>query len=72
MCNQCTGDNTLQNLSLIHISEPTRPLYISFSSSSGEAVEVLNRCLGATMDWMRANKLKLNPDKTDTVSGWFF
>ena len=42
-------------------------LYFSFSSSSGEAVEVLNRCLGATMDWMRANKLRLNPDKTELL-----
>ena len=31
---------------------------LSFSSSSGEAVEVLNWCMGATMDWMRANKLR--------------
>ena len=42
-------------------------LYFSFSSSSGEAVEVLNWCLGATMDCMRANKLKLNPDKTEML-----
>ena len=42
-------------------------LYFSFSSSSGEAVDVLNQCLGATMDWMRANKLRLNPDKTDVL-----
>ena len=24
-------------------------------------------CLGATMDWMRANKLRLNPDKTEVL-----
>ncbi|XP_061473928.1 uncharacterized protein LOC133380529 [Rhineura floridana] len=42
-------------------------LYYSFSSSSGEAVDVLNRCLAAIMDWMGANKLKLNPDKTETL-----
>ncbi|XP_061460454.1 uncharacterized protein LOC133373973 [Rhineura floridana] len=42
-------------------------LYFSFSSSSGEAVKVLNRCLAAIMDWMRANKLKLNPDKTEML-----
>ena len=42
-------------------------LYFSFSSSSGEAVDVLNPCLAATMDWMRANKLKLNPDKTEML-----
>ncbi|XP_061487326.1 prostacyclin synthase isoform X4 [Rhineura floridana] len=33
----------------------------------GEAVDVLNRCLAATMDWMRANKLRLNPDKTEML-----
>ena len=42
-------------------------LYFSFSTSSGEAVEVLNQCLAVTMDWMRANKLKLNPDKTEML-----
>ncbi|XP_061487037.1 uncharacterized protein LOC133387065 isoform X2 [Rhineura floridana] len=33
----------------------------------GEAVDVLNHCLAATMDWMRANKLRLNPDKTEML-----
>ncbi|XP_061443806.1 uncharacterized protein LOC133365612 isoform X9 [Rhineura floridana] len=33
----------------------------------GEAVNVLNRCLAATMDWMRTNKLRLNPDKTEML-----
>ena len=42
-------------------------LYFSFSSSSGGAVDVLNQCLGVTMDWLRANKLKLNPDKTEML-----
>ncbi|XP_061485295.1 uncharacterized protein LOC133385720 isoform X1 [Rhineura floridana] len=42
-------------------------LYFSFASSSGEAVNVLNRCLAAIMDWMGANRLKLNPDKTETL-----
>ncbi|XP_061469458.1 uncharacterized protein LOC133378860 [Rhineura floridana] len=32
-----------------------------------EAVDVLNRCLAATMDWMGANKLRLNPDKTEML-----
>ncbi|KAF7254806.1 Quinone oxidoreductase [Varanus komodoensis] len=31
----------------------------------GEAVAVLNGCLAEVMGWMRANKLKLNPDKTE-------
>ena len=30
-------------------------------------MDLLDRCLGATMDWMRGNKLKLNPDKTEML-----
>ncbi|KAF7238001.1 RNA-directed DNA polymerase from mobile element jockey, partial [Varanus komodoensis] len=33
----------------------------------GEAVAVLNRCLAEVMGWMRANKLKLNPDKMEVL-----
>ncbi|KAF7249722.1 RNA-directed DNA polymerase from mobile element jockey [Varanus komodoensis] len=49
--------------------------YLSFSTNPGEAVAVLNRCLAEVMGWMRANKLKLNPDKTlvllvDGSSSW--
>ncbi|KAF7249443.1 hypothetical protein EYD10_05220 [Varanus komodoensis] len=33
----------------------------------GEAVAVLNWCLAKVMGWMRANKLKLNPDKTEVL-----
>ncbi|KAF7248769.1 Transcription elongation factor A protein 2 [Varanus komodoensis] len=40
-------------------------LYLSFSTNPGEAVAVLNWCLAEVMGWMRANKLKLNPDKTE-------
>ncbi|KAF7254481.1 hypothetical protein EYD10_00454, partial [Varanus komodoensis] len=32
-----------------------------------EAVAVLNRCLAEVMGWMRASKLKLNPDKTEVL-----
>ncbi|KAF7243832.1 Dymeclin [Varanus komodoensis] len=42
-------------------------LYLLFSSKPGEAVAVLNRCLAEVMGWMRANKLKLNPDKTKVL-----
>uniref|UniRef100_A0A8D2J6W7 Reverse transcriptase domain-containing protein n=1 Tax=Varanus komodoensis TaxID=61221 RepID=A0A8D2J6W7_VARKO len=41
--------------------------YLSFSTNPGEAVAVLNRCLAEVMGWMRANKLKLNPDKTEVL-----
>ncbi|XP_053142271.1 uncharacterized protein LOC128340742 [Hemicordylus capensis] len=34
---------------------------------AGEAVTVLKRCLDAVMDWMRVNKLRLNPDKTEVL-----
>ncbi|KAF7251068.1 E3 ubiquitin-protein ligase TTC3, partial [Varanus komodoensis] len=33
----------------------------------GEVVAVLNRCLAEVMGWMRANKLSLNPDKTEVL-----
>ncbi|KAF7252624.1 Craniofacial development protein 2 [Varanus komodoensis] len=33
----------------------------------GEAVAVLNWCLAKVMGWMRANKLKLNPDKMEVL-----
>ena len=32
-------------------------------TSAGEAVEVLDQCLALAMDWRRANRLMLNPDK---------
>ncbi|KAF7238942.1 Fer-1-like protein 4, partial [Varanus komodoensis] len=42
-------------------------LYLSFSTNPGEAVAVLNQCLAEVREWMRANKLKLNPDKTEVL-----
>ncbi|KAF7251190.1 Enteropeptidase [Varanus komodoensis] len=44
-------------------------LYLSFATNPGEAVAVLNQCLAEVMGWMRANKLKLNPDKTEVLLG---
>ncbi|KAF7247547.1 Kinesin-like protein KIF20B [Varanus komodoensis] len=42
-------------------------LYLSLSTNPGEAVAALNRCLAEVMGWMRTNKLKLNPDKTEVL-----
>ncbi|KAF7242656.1 Inactive N-acetylated-alpha-linked acidic dipeptidase-like protein 2 [Varanus komodoensis] len=42
-------------------------LYLLFSTNPGEAVAVLNWCLAEVMGWMMANKLKLNPDKTEVL-----
>ncbi|KAF7238972.1 Choline/ethanolaminephosphotransferase 1, partial [Varanus komodoensis] len=42
-------------------------LYLLFSTNPGEAVAVLNQCLAEVREWMRANKLKLNPDKTEVL-----
>ncbi|KAF7252470.1 putative RNA-directed DNA polymerase from transposon BS [Varanus komodoensis] len=44
-------------------------LYLSFSTNPGEAVAVLNQCLAKVMGWMRANKLKLKPDKIEVLVG---
>ncbi|KAF7238948.1 N-terminal EF-hand calcium-binding protein 3 [Varanus komodoensis] len=43
------------------------PFQSGFRPGYGEAVAVLNRCLAEVMEWMRANKLKLNPDKTEVL-----
>ncbi|KAF7246133.1 Lipoxygenase-likey domain-containing protein 1, partial [Varanus komodoensis] len=37
------------------------------TTAISEAVAELNRCLAKVMEWMRANKLKLNPDKTEVL-----
>ncbi|KAF7244166.1 Annexin A10 [Varanus komodoensis] len=42
-------------------------LYLSFSTNPGEAVAVLNRCLAEVMGWMRDDKLRFNPDKTEVL-----
>ncbi|KAF7247761.1 Maturin [Varanus komodoensis] len=42
-------------------------LYLSFSTDPGEAVAAQNRCLAEVMGWMRANKLKLSPDKMEVL-----
>ncbi|XP_015274014.1 PREDICTED: uncharacterized protein LOC107116590 [Gekko japonicus] len=40
-------------------------LYHTLPPHSEDAVDVLNWCLESVTGWMRVNKLKLNPDKTD-------
>ncbi|KAF7234653.1 RNA-directed DNA polymerase from mobile element jockey [Varanus komodoensis] len=43
-------------------------LSVAFNTiNHGEAVAVLNWCLDKIMGWMRANKLKLNPDKMEVL-----
>ncbi|KAF7241731.1 Band 4.1-like protein 5 [Varanus komodoensis] len=42
-------------------------LYILFTTTPGEAVAVLNRCLAEVMGWMRASKLSLSPDKMEVL-----
>ncbi|KAF7249720.1 Plexin-D1 [Varanus komodoensis] len=49
-----------------HYADDTQ-LYLSFRSNPGEALAVLNRCLTGAIGWMRANKLRLNPDKTEVL-----
>uniref|UniRef100_A0A803SX51 ribonuclease H n=1 Tax=Anolis carolinensis TaxID=28377 RepID=A0A803SX51_ANOCA len=39
----------------------------SFPPVTKEAIQVLNWCLATVLDCMRANKLKLNPDKTEVL-----
>lgn len=42
-------------------------LHLSFTSSAEDVVRVLEHCLTSIIDWTRANKLKLNPDKTEML-----
>uniref|UniRef100_R4GD80 Reverse transcriptase domain-containing protein n=1 Tax=Anolis carolinensis TaxID=28377 RepID=R4GD80_ANOCA len=39
----------------------------SFPPATKEAVQVLNWCLATVSDWMRENRLKLNPEKTEVL-----
>ena len=51
-CHLCTDD-----------MQPT----LSFSSSAAEAVKTLEHYLDTVMDWTRATRLKLNPDKMEVL-----
>ena len=42
-------------------------LYISFAPTTGDAVLSLQRCLEAVLQWMRENRLRLNPDQTEVL-----
>ena len=42
-------------------------LYISFSSTSVDAILSLQRCLETVLEWMQSNGLRLNPDKTEIL-----
>ena len=42
-------------------------LYLSFFTNSSVAVAILNSCLDSIMDWMRVNKLRLNPEKSEVL-----
>ena len=42
-------------------------IHLSFPSNSKEAALVLNQCLVSVTGWMRVNKLKLNPGKTEVL-----
>uniref|UniRef100_A0A803SRC4 Reverse transcriptase domain-containing protein n=1 Tax=Anolis carolinensis TaxID=28377 RepID=A0A803SRC4_ANOCA len=50
-----------------HLYADDTQLYYSFPPNSKEAPQIPNQCLVAVMAWMRANKLKLNPDKTEVL-----
>jgi len=54
-----------QNLSFYFYADDTR-LYLSFKPSEGQAIIAeLDHCLFDVRDWMAANFLKLNDDKTE-------
>ena len=39
----------------------------SFSASAMDAVWMLEPCLVSVLEWIRANRLKLNPDKMEIL-----
>uniref|UniRef100_A0A803SNL8 Reverse transcriptase domain-containing protein n=1 Tax=Anolis carolinensis TaxID=28377 RepID=A0A803SNL8_ANOCA len=50
-----------------HLYADDAQLYYSFPPNSKEASRVLDECLAAESIWMRRNKLKINPDKTEVL-----
>uniref|UniRef100_A0A803TU59 Reverse transcriptase domain-containing protein n=1 Tax=Anolis carolinensis TaxID=28377 RepID=A0A803TU59_ANOCA len=50
-----------------HLYTDDTQLYYSFPPTSKKAPWILDQCLATVMGWMRANKLKLNPDKTEVL-----
>uniref|UniRef100_A0A803T068 Reverse transcriptase domain-containing protein n=1 Tax=Anolis carolinensis TaxID=28377 RepID=A0A803T068_ANOCA len=50
-----------------HLYADDTQLYYSFPPNSKEAPRILDQCLATVLAWMRANKLKLNPDKTEVL-----
>ena len=42
-------------------------LYLSFHPSPVDAVPSLECCLDAVLGWMRDNRLRMNPDKTENL-----
>jgi hypothetical protein len=49
-----------------HLYADDTQLYLSFSADDSESsILRLQQCLGSVQHWMLANKLKLNPDKTE-------
>uniref|UniRef100_A0A803U146 Reverse transcriptase domain-containing protein n=1 Tax=Anolis carolinensis TaxID=28377 RepID=A0A803U146_ANOCA len=50
-----------------HLYADDAQLYYSFPPNSKEASRVLDECLAAVSIWMRRNKLKINPDKTEVL-----
>jgi len=57
----------MHNLSF-HFHADDTQLYLAFDQSEAQAaVAKLDHCLSAIRDWMAANFLKLNVDKTEPV-----
>ena len=42
-------------------------IYLPFSPTAVDAVPSLEHCLGTVLEWMRANRLRLNPDKMEIL-----
>ena len=42
-------------------------LYLTITTSALDAIQTLEHCLLAVLAWTRANRLRLNPDKTEIL-----
>lgn len=52
---------------MCHYSVDDTRFYLSFSSDPKQATGALDHCLEAVRDYMRVNKVELDPDKIETL-----
>ena len=46
-------------------------LYLSFTCSVVDAIQVLECCLASVLEWIKTNRLRLNPENMEILLGVF-